>query len=59
LFLPLPLCPPLLSRRGGRNRKRGLLPPLKTNLPLSIKVFKRAIALFIILFPFPFLRGRG
>jgi len=37
----------------------GRQPLLKQMFPLSIKVFKRAIALFIILFPFPFLRGRG
>jgi len=37
----------------------GRQPLLKQMFPLSIKVFKRAIALFIILFPFPreFKRG--
>jgi len=36
-----------------------LAPSFHPPLPLPIKVFKRAIALFTILFPFPLSRGRG
>jgi len=52
------VSPSPIKERGKSIKKRGLSPSY-INLPLSIKVFKRAIALFIILFPFPFLRGRG